>query len=300
MSASRITGAAGCAAGPVSRGRIGPADRRVQQIGDRIDPIDRRLHRDRVVHVVLRVEEEIRRHQHARRQRRQHVVGDIALRDVQLGGAQPVHVDLQRRIVQHLHQMRVGHAGNPAHALQQLAGQAAVARSKFTSWICTSIGADRPKFSTWLNDVGGLEIEDAAGELVRQPGADGADVVDRRTVTRLERDQDLRVHRADIVGRHERQVERGRHADRVVDGVQLVRGNDLADAVLDLQHQLLGALEPRAGRGAVVQLDQADIGGGEEVEADHAWPARSDTTSSAPAQSSTNTRRCSAPSSSRP
>ena len=33
---------------------------------------------------------------------------------------------------------------------QQLAGPAPVARSKFTSWICTSIGADRPKFSTWL------------------------------------------------------------------------------------------------------------------------------------------------------
>ena len=120
MSASRIAGADGWEAGPLSVSGSGRRIGVLQQIGHRVDAIDRRLHRDRIVHVVLRVEEEIRRHQHARRQRRQDVVGDIALRDVQLGGAQPIHVHLQRRIVQHLHQMRVGHAGNRAHALQQL------------------------------------------------------------------------------------------------------------------------------------------------------------------------------------
>ena len=98
MSPSRMTGAAGQR--PPDRRRssgVGVLDRRVQQIVDRIDPVDRRLHRHRVVHVVLRIEEEVRRHQHRGRQRGQHVVGDVALRDAQLRGAQPVDVDLQRR-----------------------------------------------------------------------------------------------------------------------------------------------------------------------------------------------------------
>ena len=46
--------------------------------------------------------------------------------------------------------MRVGDAGDGLHALQQLLRKHRRPRSKFTSWICTSIGADRPKFSTWL------------------------------------------------------------------------------------------------------------------------------------------------------
>ena len=33
---------------------------------------------------------------------------------------------------------------------QQLLAELRRRASKFTSWICTSIGADRPKFSTWL------------------------------------------------------------------------------------------------------------------------------------------------------
>ena len=51
---------------------------------------------------------------------------------------------------------------------------------------------------------------------------------------------------------------------------QLLGRNDLADLVLDLQHQLLGLLDARADRRAEVQLDDADIGGREEIGADHA------------------------------
>ena len=190
--------------------------------------------------------------------------------------AQPVDVHLQRRVVQHLHQVRVGDARDLGACARSNCRPRPVARSKFD---VLDLHVDRRRqaeIQHLADDVGGLEIEDAAGELVRAAGADGADVVDRRVVVGLQRDQDLRVHRADIVARHEGQVERGRHADRVVDGVHLVGRNDLADAVLDLQHEFLGPLEPRAGRRAVVQLDQADIGGREEVQADDRGEAAGD------------------------
>src|ERR1700678_3978903 len=88
-------------------------------------------------------------------------------------------------------------------------------------------------------------------------------------VVRLERDQNLGIHRPDIVAWHERQIECRWYADGIVDGIHLVRRNDLADAVFDLQHKLFGPLDPRARWGAEMQLDQPDISGGEEVQTDN-------------------------------
>ena len=53
-----------------------------------------------------------------------------------------------------------------------------------------------------------------------------------------------------------------------VDGAQLLRRDDLADGLFDLGDDLLGFLKPHAARRADVHLEDADVGGREEVGAD--------------------------------
>ena len=85
----------------------------------------------------------------------------------------------------------------------------------------------------------------------------------------VERNEHLGVRAADIVAWNERQVEATRYADRFIDGAQFLGRNDLADAVLNRDQDLLGAFKAGAARRPHVQLDDADIGGREEVGADH-------------------------------
>ena len=126
------------------------------------------------------------------------------------------------------------------------------------------------KIQHLTDDIRGLEIEDASRKLGRQRRPDLADVTNCRMVTTLQGDQNLRIHVADIVARHERQVEGRWHANRVVDGIQLLIRDDFPDRILHFQHQLFGVLDAGAGRRAVMQLDQADVGAGEEIQPDRA------------------------------
>ena len=61
-----------------------------------------------------------------------------------------VDVDLQRREVQDLRDARIDHARDAPDHLQQPLARPRRTASKFWSWIWMSIGAGRPKLSTWL------------------------------------------------------------------------------------------------------------------------------------------------------
>ncbi len=119
------------------------------------------------------------------------------------------------------------------------------------------------------HNVGSLEIESGVGKGGRQTAAHLAHILGRRVMALAELDQDFRIHAADIVGRHQRQVVIDRHPDHVVDGMQFVGRDDLADMPFHIQHQLFRLFDPGAGGAAVMQLDDADIGSGEEIGADH-------------------------------
>jgi len=86
------------------------------------------------------------------------------LRDVQLRRTQTINIHLQGRVVQYLHQMRIGHAGYLAHTLQQLPSQAG--RAVEVDILYLHVDWRRQAEIQHLADnVRGLEIKDAAGEL---------------------------------------------------------------------------------------------------------------------------------------
>ena len=68
----------------------------------------------------------------------------------ELRGALAVHVELQRRVVEHLRDAHVADAGDLAGSRRASARAIAKPAPGRLLSICTSIGADRPKFSTWL------------------------------------------------------------------------------------------------------------------------------------------------------
>ena len=92
-------------------------------------------------------------------------------------------------------------------------------------------------------------------------------MVHARPMAVLQLDQDFRVGAGDVVRRDHSQVEGERHADHVVQGLDFGRPDDLADFRLNLEHPLFRGFQPGADRGSVMQLDDADIGGGEEIRA---------------------------------
>ena len=160
MSDSRITGAPGSAGFARRQRRIRRADRRVHQVVHRVDLRQRRLHRDEVVHVVLRVEEEVRRTPATGRQRGQHVVGHVALAMPSFGGAQPVHVHLQRRdSPAPAPDARSATPGIICIAAQQLLRQHHRTRSKFDVLDLDVDRRGQAEIQHLADDVGGLEIE---------------------------------------------------------------------------------------------------------------------------------------------
>ena len=85
----------------------------------------------------------------------------------------------------------------------------------------------------------------------------------------FQRDEDVGVHAADVVGRHKGQVEENRHAQHVIDRRYLFGRNDLADLLLDGEHQLFRFLDAHAHRRAEMQLEDTDVGSREEVGSHH-------------------------------
>jgi hypothetical protein len=73
-----------------------------------------------VVHVVLRAEPEVGVHQAAAGQRGEEIVGDVALGQPHLRGAEPVHVEVERGVVEHLGDAHVDHPRDAAHPGRQL------------------------------------------------------------------------------------------------------------------------------------------------------------------------------------
>ena len=104
----------------------------------------------------------------------------------------------------------------------------------------------------------------------------GVEAVSNGVMAFRELNQDLGVHSARVVGRHERQVEGARNADRRVDRHQLVRWDDVADPFLDLVDELLRVLDPRTRRRPVMELHDARVGRREEVLADRREEAQAD------------------------
>ena len=177
------------------------------------------LYRDGVIHVVLRIEEEGRRQQQLDDSDVSMLFATSVARTVQLGGPQTVHVQLRALDSSAPGPGAGRHAPVSADAVSSSSRGAGTRAGDHVS-ICTSIGAVSPKFSTWLT-MSAVGNRSCCRENVRAAWREWRDVVVRRMVLWLQRDEDLRVHLADVVARHEGQVERRRHADRVVGWVSI-------------------------------------------------------------------------------
>ena len=164
----------GCRRGDsIRRGDVRSARRR-RQIEDVLDGrnlVDRDLHGNDVVHAVLRIEEVGRANERARGQRCQQVIGDIALRHAKPCGALSIHVDLQRRVVHHLRNVAVHHAGNFTQRGQELLSGRVGAREIRIR----DLDIDRRRKTEvehLADDIGGLEVEGRARIVLGQPVTD--------------------------------------------------------------------------------------------------------------------------------
>ena len=131
-------------------------------------------------------------------------------------------------------------------------------------------GGGRAEVQDLADDVGGQEGEGRTGEVPGQLFAQRLDETGGRAVAFLQRDQDIAVLRADAAGVGIGAVDAAdRQADIVDDGVELVGGNDPADAVLDMVEQRRRLLDPGADGRADVEADLPRIDRGEEIAAQH-------------------------------
>ena len=116
------------------------------------------------------------------------------------------------------------------------------------------------------HDVGRLEGEERTGKFLRQVDAQLALVIGGRFVARLERDEDVRVGRADYTGVRVGKIDTGiGQADVIEDAIEVLGGNFLANGGLDLVAQLGRFLHAQTSLGADVELEFARINRGEKV-----------------------------------
>ena len=83
-------------------------------------------------------------------ERDQRARGYVALRQAQPGRAQTVHVQAQRRVIEHLRACRTSTAPGTCSIAVFTSAAYFWARSKLASCTWTSMGAGRPKLSTWV------------------------------------------------------------------------------------------------------------------------------------------------------
>jgi hypothetical protein len=97
-------------------------DRCVLQILQRVHLILRRLHRDLVIHAVLKIEPVVGSGLATRAERNQHRLRNVALRQADLFGLCPIHVHAQVRTVDELVHVHIDRARNLRDARFDLVG----------------------------------------------------------------------------------------------------------------------------------------------------------------------------------
>src|SRR4029453_7993847 len=200
-------------------GRGVPADRNILQVLEGLDRILRSLGDQAVVHPVLPVEELHGGDLIAPAEREEHAVRNVAGGEAGPRGLGAVHAHLQLRVVEILVDAEIGETGNPAKLVEDLVGDLPVALDVGPFDLHVD-GRRKTEVQDLRHDVGGHEVEGNAGKLLGQPAAERAHVILGRSVTFLQRHQDVRVGGADEAGA----------AVHVVDGA--VRETDVVDDVV--------------------------------------------------------------------
>ncbi len=249
----------------VCRGRR--AQRRPLERLHRVDGTERRLDRDRVVHVVPWIEPEARRLEEARAERREHARRDGALGDAHLERLRAVDLHAERRVVEELRDADVARPGNLRHPR----AQALRDRIVLLEVEAGDLHVDRrgeAEIQNLSDDVRRLRVDVHLREVGSHALANRLHVVSGRAMAGLQCDQHVCVLRAEAVGLVEGEVVRLREPDVVADAVELVRRHDLADRLLDVVDEPLGLLDTRAGRRAEMEPHHAGVDRREEVAAD--------------------------------
>ena len=221
-------------------------DRQILQRIERIHLILRRLHHDRVVHAVVRIEPESRLHL-ARLPARLTTRLLVTSRSVMPTYCARVRSTstLKPGLAERLVDARVDQAGNVPQPAQQILRVGEV----LLELRAADLHLDRRRraeIQDLADDVGRQEREGHAGEARRQYFAQRADVGCGRAVVLAQSDLDVAVLRTDRSGVVVGHVDAAdRHADIVDQAFQFVRRYDLADGLFDFGE--LPRASPRRG-----------------------------------------------------
>src|SRR5207302_1650241 len=145
---------------------------------------------DKKVEQVLPVQAEVRGQKPAPRQRRQHTRGDVPLGEPDLRRLEPVHLNVEGRVVHDLPDVDVGGAGDAPDEPLELLGD----RVRQGEVVALDLDVDRRRQAEvehLADDVARLEVELVTGVAHRQDAAELSDVPDRRRVLQMQADQDV-------------------------------------------------------------------------------------------------------------
>jgi hypothetical protein len=159
-------------------------DRRRRQRAQAVHAVLRRLDSHRVLDAFFGVEPEVGGGLSARRQRDEHVVGDVALGETERAGRVAIDVDAQLGCGGHLVEPHVDDPGHVADLALQLADQGEVGDG--VGWRSYHLHVDRrrdAKVEHLRREVGREEKEGRLGEALRQLAAQRAHVLERGAVT---------------------------------------------------------------------------------------------------------------------
>ena len=191
-------------------------------------------------------------------QRGDDIANDFFFVQAKLGGAQPVNVQLERRIIDVLRYEHVADAG-------QRPGFSGDVRRDFMGAlqvVAGDLNVQRRGHSQIQNGVhksAGLEIGGDLRQIFLQPRPHQIHVLKAaQTMSGIESDLDKRRVRAGI-GRVDR-GKPGRDTNVRNDDLQVLLRHNFADNLFHLLHQLVGEFDARAGRGFEIDDKLAGIG----------------------------------------
>src|SRR4029077_13978859 len=244
-------------------GRLGY--RRAEQGIQPIDPVLGRLHANAVVDAIIPVHPVVRCHLAAAAERDQHAAGYVALRQTHLRRLDPIHVQADFRLVDHLVNVNIGGSGNMRNPVRELAGYLVV-RARVSPDYLQIDGRRNPEVQDLGGDIGRLEEKGRVGESLAESFPELHLIIAGRAVVLLERNQDFAVGAGDGRNLALGEASPAIYDPDVIDqGVHLVGRDHVSYFVFNRGEPYLGLFEAGARWSARIQAHLAGVNVGEEI-----------------------------------
>ncbi len=245
---------------------ISADDRNPLHRAHRIHSVLRRQRRNHVRHA-LRADPKIWRGLKARRQRHQRVIRHVLLRKSNRLRPRAIHFHVQLRQIQRLLDV---HVHRPAHFLdarQHLARHLEIVREIRTHKLHVN-RRWQSEIQNLADDIGRLKVKRRPWKFTGECFSQLADVILGGMMIFLQGDQDFGIRSADGSRGAVTQVDSAvRQPDIVENSLHLLRGDLLANGILDAIGQRRRFFHPQPNRSAHVQPNLSGIHGGKKVRA---------------------------------